>query len=798
MRFIFLFVLFNLYFGTAFCQSLSWSMTSVPVDQSSQVYASGYAIDKAGSVYFIAGQQGNSLLSGNYLTTSTQQLVIEKIDKRRKLAWQEVIMGDAYVFPSSIAVDDSGNVYVSALITAGNTALQIGGKTYSLTRTKRYALLVKYSSLGKPRNVRMFEIYNGYYDHLKIDENQNIYWVIGYDGYINLGDTILNSRFRDKQGNFLRYYQQHVIIKMNSDFSGKQFLDVFEGGAEGGIHFLVFDPQQKNLYLFGDYKDSVKIGGKWLRDTLHDFLNITKISTSNGRLLWTKDYTAYIIVGGADVDSSGNLYFSNSGTWPIKFDSITLSVGNDIPFNYFVKLDSSGKVIYGRIAARKTRPVIYENSGGDIKVIGDKIYWTGGYLDSTYVGDTMLRIPANNLSGTGYLFEFTTSGDFVKASTYNSRRGVDPEIILPEKNGFIVAGVYQKEIIINNRDTIAEQSYDNGGDIFALEYTYACPQVSFTADNSCLKDVLVLENKTTIASGNISSWQWNFGDGTVDSSRNPTHVFTDTGTYTITLKAVSLHGCTDSFSQRVKVYARPAYALHDTDICLGNNLEFGKRPSSIKLWTWNFGDNNETTDSLPMHRYTRPGTYTLFLKATGEGGCTDSFSTNIHVHSLPDAGFLLKDSGSIVHLAAKDTAGGNSYLWTFGNGDSATGKNTEYTYTKDSTYIINLSVTSKFGCVEYSSDTIKIKTSIYQPTENLKVAVYPNPFKNQLYIRCADENCSRRYNITIIDLQGRNCIEKVNSTGGDYLLNTSLLPAGAYLLRILEGNSSFESVIVKQ
>ena len=66
-------------------------------------------------------------------------------------------------------------------------------------------------------------------------------------------------------------------------------------------------------------------------------------------------------------------------------------------------------------------------------------------------------------------------------------------------------------------------------------------------------------NKSTVANllnANINKWEWDFGDLLTDrdtsTETNPTYYFrTDTGTYFVTLRVTTNHGCTDEFEYPV-------------------------------------------------------------------------------------------------------------------------------------------------------------------------------------------------------------------------------------------------------
>ncbi|MBI1288163.1 MAG: T9SS type B sorting domain-containing protein [Flavobacteriales bacterium] len=45
--------------------------------------------------------------------------------------------------------------------------------------------------------------------------------------------------------------------------------------------------------------------------------------------------------------------------------------------------------------------------------------------------------------------------------------------------------------------------------------------------------------------GDLASWNWTFGDGASSTQQNPTHLYSDTGTYIIHELVTTIHGCTD-------------------------------------------------------------------------------------------------------------------------------------------------------------------------------------------------------------------------------------------------------------
>ena len=94
---------------------------------------------------------------------------------------------------------------------------------------------------------------------------------------------------------------------------------------------------------------------------------------------------------------------------------------------------------------------------------------------------------------------------------------------------------------------------------YGEELTYTTPgsrpyvTFTYTADGDETRTGTPIHFQSTI-SGNATSWQWDFKDGATSTERNPTHTFTRTGTYHVTLTATNIYG-SSSFSHTFRVYS---------------------------------------------------------------------------------------------------------------------------------------------------------------------------------------------------------------------------------------------------
>lgn len=60
---------------------------------------------------------------------------------------------------------------------------------------------------------------------------------------------------------------------------------------------------------------------------------------------------------------------------------------------------------------------------------------------------------------------------------------------------------------------------------------------------------------TSISTGQVNAWHWDFGDGVSASAQNPVHTYTQAGTYTVTLTVQDSTGDSDAFTRTLKVLA---------------------------------------------------------------------------------------------------------------------------------------------------------------------------------------------------------------------------------------------------
>jgi hypothetical protein len=81
------------------------------------------------------------------------------------------------------------------------------------------------------------------------------------------------------------------------------------------------------------------------------------------------------------------------------------------------------------------------------------------------------------------------------------------------------------------------------------------PTADFTTNStSGLAPLTIKFTDTSVSDDGISSWEWNFGDGSTNSIlQNPIHTYTTAGTYTVTLTVVDVDGDIDTITTEITV-----------------------------------------------------------------------------------------------------------------------------------------------------------------------------------------------------------------------------------------------------
>ena len=142
---------------------------------------------------------------------------------------------------------------------------------------------------------------------------------------------------------------------------------------------------------------------------------------------------------------------------------------------------------------------------------------------------------------------------------------------------------------------------------------------------------------TDASTNSPTSWSWSFGEAAsasnISTAKNPSHVFSAAGSYTVKLTVSNAAGSSSSTATVVvnaptvappvasfsATYSGTAFTEQFTDTSTG----------TVSSWSWNFGDPgsgaaNTSTVRNPLHKFSKSATFVVTLTVRNSGGSSTS------------------------------------------------------------------------------------------------------------------------------------------------------------------------------
>jgi len=269
---------------------------------------------------------------------------------------------------------------------------------------------------------------------------------------------------------------------------------------------------------------------------------------------------------------------------------------------------------------------------------------------------------------------------------------------------YFAPGFYTVKLVVKSgsgKDSVSKINYIQ---------VFQSATVNFTASttNGCNPFTANFSDQTS-ATGSLSSWQWDFGDGQLSSQQHPSHLYTMPGSYSVTLKVITANGCISTLRKAgyINNYnAKAAFINWSSGACLPNKIIFQNNSTGSGSLTskWSFGDGSTSLSLSPVHTYATGGNYTVTLTVQNQFGCIDSVIKNIAVTNPVSAAFTADQTihckpPASVHFS-NQVSTGNTYLWTFGDSSISTAANPIHNYTDTGIYTVKLVVKNSGGCID--------------------------------------------------------------------------------------------------
>ncbi|HOY05889.1 MAG TPA: PKD domain-containing protein [Saprospiraceae bacterium] len=262
---------------------------------------------------------------------------------------------------------------------------------------------------------------------------------------------------------------------------------------------------------------------------------------------------------------------------------------------------------------------------------------------------------------------------------------------------------------------------------FTLITVLPAPDVSFTSlPQVCRGDTLAFTNTSESLSGTF----WTFGDGDSSILYHTSHIWSQSGTYTVQLTGTSsVNGCPASYTDDIVVLELPLirFVPDALDGCIPLTIAFDNQSQGAAYFEWNFGDGNTQTGTDVSHIYTQQGQYSVGLVGIDLNGCqNDTVLHYITAHPVPSAAFTLnRDKICGVPVAVhfeNQSSGALGFLWNFGNGITSVENNPATIYADPGSFFIALTATNTFGCKdttvqEFNAYAVPVTQFAWTPDE---------------------------------------------------------------------------------
>jgi len=292
------------------------------------------AMDSSGNSYVTGFFEGTASFGATTLTSSGgKDIFISKQDSDGNFLWVMNAGGSLYDYGYGIAVDSSGNIYVTGVFTG---TASFGGNTLSCTSPGFFDIFV-----------------------CKLDPNGNFLWAkkaggTGQDyGYSiamdNAGNSYVTGNFRGTArfgATTLTSSGSEDIYVCKLDPNGNFLWAKKAGGASNDYGKSIDVDSTGNCYVTGYFYGTARFGATTLTSSGSEDIYVCKLDP-NGNFLWAKkaggmsDDQGF----GIAVDSTGNSYVTGSFRGTATFGEITLISSGYLDI-FVCTLDTNGNFVW--------------------------------------------------------------------------------------------------------------------------------------------------------------------------------------------------------------------------------------------------------------------------------------------------------------------------------------------------------------------------------------------------------------------------------------------------------------------
>ena len=516
--------------------------------------------------------------------------------------------------------------------------------------------------------------------------------------------------------------------------------------------------------------------------------------------------------------------------FPVTFTNNSMAVGNGMPLSYFVTTfsDNNTSVTTNNVnqpinhtfvgnGTYYATMVVYDVFGCSSTPATVPITITKPSANFTFPNvvcnpDTILTV--NSSTGVGNLtYEWYVNNQLVSTAQDTSIATVVPPNIPISQ----LSTSYNLSLVAIDSNGCE----DTLNQLITVSLPHAIPTFSFTGavlnangEYDC-PPLFGNYQDSSQSYGNITAWNWGFGDGNNSILQNPSNTFVLNGAFDLTLQVTDQFGCVDDTTVNDHVIIGgpqgvPGF-VQSPNLCVQGAAFLVQAPVNVDSVVWNMGDGNYIYNQTNfVYNYDTPGTYQASVTLISPDGCAITTlldSVTVFDDGL-DAGFtanpMLVDQNDPVVFTDQSTFIGSPIVsWTWDISDTSYTLNNNGAQTTSfgisGPYTITLTVIDQQGCEDSYSLVINVK----DPELVIPNVITPNGdgINDELVL---SEQYFKNYTIQIFNRWGNMVFIMENQTGialwdGDTSLGEQCTD-GVYFYRLqgemLGGTMSDESGFV--
>lgn len=168
--------------------------------------------------------------------------------------------------------------------------------------------------------------------------------------------------------------------------------------------------------------------------------------------------------------------------------------------------------------------------------------------------------------------------------------------------------------------------------VFKFDLNLPICLADFSAPNACRNIPVSFANNSKSAQS--PSYQWYFGDGNISTSTQPTHTYSQSGVFDVTLIITDPGSCnfSDTITKKILVIGGDTTGiLPSITICSAQTVQIGIPPSADTSFVYQWSPANTLSSESVSNPVASPTQTTTYRLLVGNGVCVDTFFQTVFI-----------------------------------------------------------------------------------------------------------------------------------------------------------------------